>query len=198
MKPTGFMSNSPEVLSALSRRFQGTRGYCSSGQPHATCQGSITKEMAKYPRELCRAVLRGITAQLKVDRRIKPGCYGIQAIDEEEDIHNVIFGPENGYSGKYTDDLTGQVLKDDLVKAARMKELEFFHAKGVWVKVPKSKARNVTGKNPISVRWVDVNKGDELELLYRSRLVARQLEALDRSGESFFALAPLSRPSGRF
>ena len=183
MKPTGFMSNSPEVLSALSRRCHGTRGLCSSGQPHATCQGSITKEMAKYPRELCRAVLRGITAQLKVDRRLKPGCWGIQAIDEEEEIHNVLYGPENGYSGKYKDDITGQVLRDDLVKAARMKELEFFHSKGVWVKVPKSRARHVTGKHPISVRWVDTNKGDELEPNYRSRLVARQLKVMDRSGE---------------
>ena len=41
--------------------------------------GSITKEMARYPRELCRAVLRGLTAQLRADRRLIEGCFGIQA-----------------------------------------------------------------------------------------------------------------------
>jgi hypothetical protein len=35
-----------------------------------------------------------------------------------------------------------------------------------------------------------VNKGDEQEPTHRSRLVARQLKALDNSGDSFFAPAP--------
>ena len=45
-------------------------------------------------------------------------------------------------------------------------------------------------KVPLSVRWVDVNKGDGLTPNYRSRLVARQLKATDRSGHSGFAPAP--------
>ena len=32
-----------------------------------------------------------------------------------------------------------------------------------------------TGKNPISVRWVDINKGDDATPNYRSRLVARDI-----------------------
>jgi hypothetical protein len=40
------------------------------------------------------------------------------------------------------------------------------------------------------VRWVDVNKGDDVEANVRSRLVARQLKALDTSGTSYFAPAP--------
>ena len=31
------------------------------------------------------------------------------------------------------------------------------------------------GKPPISVKWVDVNKGDDLNPNYRSRLVAREI-----------------------
>ena len=34
----------------------------------------------------------------------------------------------------YRDDLTGQILDPELVHAARRKELEYFNAKGVWVK----------------------------------------------------------------
>ena len=80
---------------------------------------------------------------------------------------------------KYKDDLTGQPLRDDLVKIARAKELEFFCSKGVWLKVPRQRSFDRIGRPPISVRWVDVNKGDEYEPNYRSRFAARQLESND-------------------
>ena len=59
-------------------------------------------------------------------------------------------------------------------------ELEYFNSKGVWAKWPRRLAKQRTGKGPISVRWVDVNKGDDLNPKYRSRLVARQLKAHGR------------------
>ena len=77
-----------------------------------------------------------------------------------------------------------------MVIAARRIELQYFRSKGVWLKVPRGRAKQMTGKPPISVRWVDVNKGDEVEPNYRSRLVARQIKAMDRSGDSYFAPAP--------
>ena len=43
----------------------------------------------------------------------------------------------------------------------------------VYEKVPKSDCYKETGKAPIGVRWVDVNKQDEKDPLYRSRLVAK-------------------------
>ena len=36
-------------------------------------------------------------------------------------------------------------------------------------------ARRVIGKPPITVRWVDVNKGENTNPIIRSRLVARQI-----------------------
>ena len=192
LKPTGFMSNSPKIREALGRRCAGGHGVCSrpNGGRHVTLEGALTKDAAKYPRKLCQAVLRGATAQLRHDGRLKPGCVGIQAMDDDAKVHVSLYGPEQGYSGKYKDNLTGQVLKDELVMAARMKELDYFNRKGVWVKVPKQRARQKTGRQPISVRWVDVNKGDELAPNYRSRLVARQIKAMDNSGQNFFAPAP--------
>ena len=71
-----------------------------------------------------------------------------------------------------------------------MQEFAYFHPKGVWIKRPKATAREKTGRPPITVRWVDVNKGDDMVTNYRSRLVARQLKAHDKSGQSFFAPAP--------
>ena len=88
----------------------------------------------------------------------------------------------------YKDDLTGQLLPPDLVRAARAKELEYFGAKQVWEKRPVGESRRVTGKPPVSVRWVDVNKGDNLNPNIRSRLVARQIR---QAGEdAIFAPTP--------
>jgi hypothetical protein len=82
------------------------------------------------------------------------------------------------------------VLNDKLVAAARATELQYFNSKGVWRKRPRQEAFARTGRQPISVRWVDVNKSDEENPRYRSRLVARQLKATDKSGDSYFAPTP--------
>ena len=192
MKPTGFMTNSPRVAAALSGRCTGKDGHCSrpTGGKHVTCSGRHARASAIYPKGLCKAILKGIRDQLKADDLIKSGCFGVQAPDDDAEVERQMRGPAQGYSGKYRDDLTGQVLKDELVEKARAVELAYFHSKSVWVKVPKQDARRTSGKTPISVRWVDVNKGDDLNPNYRSRLVARQIKALDRSGDSFFAPAP--------
>ena len=114
----------------------------------------------------------------------------MQAPDDEAEIRRNVMSAERGYPGQYRDDLTGQPLKDALVKEARAAELLHFHSKGVWVKVPRGRAKAETGRHPISVRWVDVNQVDEQNPDCRSRLVARQLKATDHSGESYFAPAP--------
>ncbi len=192
MKPTGFMTNSPCVAETLERLCEGKGGLCSrsKGGRHRPCSGIHAKEAQKYPKELCRAVLKGVTKQLKDDNLLKNGCFGVQVPDDDAEVLKNTFSPEQGYSGRYRDDLTGQVLRDDLVQQARAKELAYFAAKGVWQKVSRAKARLQSGRSPISVRWVDVNKGDEINTNYRSRLVARQIRALDRSGQTYFAPAP--------
>ena len=192
MKPTGFMTNSAMLARALSKRCEGVHGWCSrrTGGQHGLCSGKHSREAAKYPRSLCRAILRGVRDQLREDGIVKDGCFGMQVPDDDAEVERSIKSVENGYSGRYRDDLTGQVLRDDLVKEARAKELAFFHSKGVWLKVPKHSVRRRGGKSPISVRWVDVNKGDDVSPKYRSRLVARQIKALDASGQSYFAPAP--------
>ena len=88
----------------------------------------------------------------------------------------------------FRDDLTGQPLDPVLVREARQKELDYFEAKKVWVRKDIGEARRVTGKPPISVRWVDVNKGDDREPNIRSRLVARQIRQAGE--EAIFAPTP--------
>ena len=135
-------------------------------------------------------MLRGVRNQFKADDLMKSGCFGIQVPDDDAAAERSIRGPAQGFSGNFRDDLTGQVLRDADVRTARAKELEYFCTKGVWKKMPRHLARTLSGRAPISVRWVDVNKGDDLNPNYRSRFVARQIKALDKSGDSFFAPAP--------
>ena len=88
----------------------------------------------------------------------------------------------------YWDDLSGKELKPNLVKKARREEMEEFNKHMVYTKVPVAKAWSATGKKPIGVRWVDINKGDEFEPNYRSRLVAKEIKKY--SDWSLFAATP--------
>jgi len=88
----------------------------------------------------------------------------------------------------YWDDLSGKKLKPNLVKKAREEEMEEFNKHMVYKKVPLAKAWSSTGKKPIAVRWVDVNKGDEQDPNYRSRLVAKEIKKY--SDWSLFAATP--------
>ena len=76
---------------------------------------------------------------------------------------------------RFVDDLTGQPLPPDLCRAARATELAYFKDKEVWAIRKVNEARQRTGRPPISVRWVEVNKGDDLNPKIRSRLVAREI-----------------------
>ena len=79
-------------------------------------------------------MLRGITRQGRDDSILKDGCFGLQVKDDDAEVEAAIRGPAQGYSGRYKDDLTGQVLNDQMVAEARAKELTFFYSKGVWAK----------------------------------------------------------------
>ena len=66
---------------------------------------------------------------------IQSGCYGVQVATDDAQIMEHLKGPEQGYSGRFRDDLTGEVLKDSLVREARAKELAFF---GEWLEAPEA------------------------------------------------------------
>ena len=191
-KATGFMSNAPRLLERLNKKCRSSDGWCTraKGGKHVTIQGGITSTTARYSKKLCKTILRGMADEMRARGIMRDGEIGLHAMEDETAAGVLEKTAAQGYSGKYRDDITGQLLRDDLVKAARALELQYFNAKGVWAKKLKTRARQRTGRGPISVRWVDVNKGDDLNPKYRSRLVARQLKAHDRSGASFFAPTP--------
>ena len=88
------------------------------GCQHVACAESICREMAKYPRKLCQIVFRGLTAQMRADRRLIPGCYSVQMAETrgtmgvEDSPTRRLRGPAPSYSDRFKDELTGQMLKD--------------------------------------------------------------------------------------
>ena len=89
--------------------------------------------------------------------------------------NGTVFNINVASNAEFKDDLTGQPLDPKLVREARQKELDYFNSKGVWRIAPISECRRIMGRNPITVRWVDVKKGDDVNPNVRSRLVARQI-----------------------
>ena len=74
------------------------------------------------------------------------------------------------------------------MKAGREKELAYFKSKEVWKIVPRSEAHARTGRPPITVRWVNTNKGDHDNPNVRCRLVAREIRTPGM--EAIFAPTP--------
>jgi len=95
---------------------------------------------------------------------------------------------------RFFDDLTGLPLPDDLVRRARVEEMNFMDRLKVWVIDDRNNCLAKTGKPPIPVRWVETNKGSQEEFEVRSRLVAQETKRLSQgmqASEVFSATPPL-------
>ena len=194
-KPTRWMSNAHEVLKSLGKRCKGRGGLCSMGGQHRICSGGRARAAAIYPFVLCKAILQGLKNQMRHDQRLHPGVHGLQnpTDDIEVMLLNALIDEEaqgrtKDRERKFYDGLTGQPLDPDLVREARKQELEYFSSKGVWHVRPRAEAFAKMGKAPITVKWIDVNKGDDENPKYRSRLVAREIRKIGE--DAIFAPTP--------
>ncbi len=86
--------------------------------------------------------------------------------------------------------MTGLPLQNSLVESARQEEMRELEKHRVYEVVSVKECQRVTGKNPIGVKWVDINKGDEKNPEYRSRLVAQEINT-DKREDLFAATPPL-------
>ena len=200
-KPTGFMSNAPELLDELNKRCFGRRGLCSrpKGGKHAECLGKKAQRAAIFPGELCIAILRGFKFQLLKDRRMRHGEVGLTydadgvMLDADDEMAAMADGCDwqtliASRPDRFVDDLTGLPLVPDLCRAARLQEIDYFKAKGVWELRSIDEAIRRMGRRPISVPWVETNKGDDNNPNVRSRLVAREIRLPGQ--EAIFAPTP--------
>eukprot|EP00973_Karenia_brevis_P061009 8483342-Karenia_brevis.AAC.1 len=123
----------------------------------------------------------------------------IGIIEANEDVHKEFEQSKKAADGAHGDwheeivaydDVSGAELDPQLVKEARKAEMRYFKKMQVYRKVETSKCWKMTGKKPIGVRWVDVNKQDNVNPKYRSRLVAKQFKTSNEP-ELYAATPPL-------
>ena len=92
--------------------------------------------------------------------------------------------------GNAWDDVNGGELPLKEVRSARKEEIGYMQGRGIWKLVPETECWNKTGKEPVTVRWVDTNKGGTESMEVRSRLVARDFKGKDNDRDDLFAENP--------
>ena len=181
-KATRVMSSAEEVIKRISVRCSNETCDASQHHRHVHLIQGRAKAAQVYPRLFGIRVCQGIRAQrqleslglrarpiMTVDQMVAatPGSQVSECPSEflhEQDYTNMVA----------IDDVSGQVLDPKLMVAARRDELAYFREMGVYDKVDVAECWKETGKPPIGVRWVDINKGDSTNPNYRSRLVAKE------------------------
>ena len=179
-KTTKFMTSSPEIARALSRR-------CDRSHWHQTLTSGRVEKAAIYPEGLCRAICRGLVKQLELDTKDVKMLLSLTARDV---VHDGVPPEEDEHEEEVSrawDDVSGKELDAGEVRRARLKEMEYVNEKGVWAKVDRKEALR-QGWPIVSTRWIDINKGDEQCPVHRSRLVAK--EFADSDGDGLFAATP--------
>eukprot|EP00435_Cladocopium_sp_Y103_P036481 s3436_g9.t1 len=136
-----------------------------------------------YPPKLVDAIARGIRAQPVLDGQMKEiGHVGGPDPHEEanyEECHHEMLpsATELYVKEPVIDANTGVELDPKKVGAARATELEWIKRQDVYTKVPTSMCYEETNRPPITLKWVDRNKGDATTENYRSRLVVREIKS---------------------
>ena len=70
------------------------RNACGPMPGQGGASGRHMTEAAKYQRGLCRAIIQGITPQLRADSLLKDGSYGVQAPDDDAAVEQILHGTE--------------------------------------------------------------------------------------------------------
>ena len=198
-KATGWMSNCPEVLDEVARRcVNPTLPECERHR-HVHLQNGLAKGAERYPVALVKAILKGLRNHLRRHRH--GSLFHVEALDTGPTLDEPPpewrpepAAPYETRVGRFFDSVTGFELDPERVRKARAEEVDFMLKLGVWKVVDVNEATAVTGRPPISVSWVDTNKGDEYKPILRSRLVVNETKRVSGHmdpGEVFSATPPL-------
>ena len=114
----------------------------------------------------------------------------VEAKDQEGSIGQVqwVCSLAHNQNQRYYDDVTGKEIKAELVLKARAEQLGEVKKFNVYGKVPIQNCWNDTGKDPIGVRLLTINKGDDENPEIRCRIVAKEFNTSKR--EDLFAATP--------
>ena len=192
------MTKSVCVAKRLQERCPNKGGH----QPlwHVRLESGRTKAAQEYFDELCRAICRGMIEQVDADRK---GEFFIASIDKDGSATSskllnvqkelrsrckIVEEEEDEPMMEAYDDVSGAQLDFKKVQIARREEVQYVREMQLYDKVPINERKQRTGKSPTTVRWIDINKGDEANPDYRSRLAVREINTYKR--EDLFAATP--------
>ncbi len=203
-KRTKIISNSKEVLKKVEKKCPNDGGP-GAHHEHVHLVDGRAKQAQVYPRAFCRAVCEGVAAEKRI-RALGVKAKPMLSMEEMQQIAHIsgakakdgesasdALHEEEVDEGKWTiavDDQTGEPLCPKMVRIARKEEIAYFKERDVYEKVKLSECWEATGKNPIGVKWVDINKGDKTNPYYRSRLVAMEFKTNERP--EWYAATPPS------
>lgn len=196
-KSTSFMTNSPCIAARLRKQCPNKRGI--PVHHHVRLEDGRTKAAQVYPHGLCKAICLGLRDQINMDKR---GQFLLMEMDNAPNDAGSLMNMAKKIESKCEtmeecnteeleeawDDVSGKALDPEQVKRARREEIDYVHKMGLYKKDLVSECYNETGKPPITVRWIDINKGDVDSPNYRSRLVAREINTYKR--DDLFAATP--------
>ncbi len=193
-KRTKFMTNSYEIAKQLQKR-------CDGRHEHQALVSGRAREAAKYPEPLCRAICHGLISEMKmqvqslrhlVTIRCEDKIGAIEGMGENPSRERGVEHEEDGTHAEWIeayDDVSGAELDPKEVRKARMKELSYVKEKKVWRVISRAEAQR-RGIKVVQTRWIDINKGDVGNPIYRSRLVAKEFN-IGKDAGLFAATPPL-------
>ena len=188
LKRTGWMSNAPRVLDAVALRCSNETRPVIDWHRHVHLVDQRAQKAQVYPPILIKRVLKGLRDQLREAGDLNVLEQGVVCEEPSLDLHDDTWEEE---ADEFFDNISGAKLDGNSVRLGRAEELKIIDEMKVWEVVPIKACYDATGRRPISVRWVDINKGDENEPEIRCRLVARELKLYQLRDDVFSATPPM-------
>ena len=181
-KRTRWITNSAALAAALRKTCARTGQERVWKRELAFEEGKVAARLC-YPPKLVQAIAKGIKAQLVLDGELKElGSVGGPDPHEEPNFEEHHYetlpkADELYVKEPVIDANTGAELDSKKVAKARLTELEWVKKQNVYTKVDEATCWQETGRPPITLKWVDRNKGDNVNENYRSRLVVREVKS---------------------
>ena len=197
---TGFLTNAVCIARRLNKKCPKTNKY--QVHKHVILTNGRARAAQVYPDKLCKESCLGIKEHIQRDRSGQYLLANVQMDNNttsEELLKEANKLKNKCKTGEEEDDcdmeeawndVSGAPLDPQEVQRARREEIEYVHTMNLYDKVLINEAYQQIGKGPISVRWIDINKGDRECPNYRSRLVAREMDTSKRN-DLFAATPPL-------
>ena len=91
-KPTGFMTNAPEMAKELAQE-------CDGSHEHINLLNVRARRAEVFPRMLCYRSLKGLINQMESDGRIQDGCLGAVMAEEEAGVWDYMTGERLDWNG---------------------------------------------------------------------------------------------------